>query len=98
MYRRFVKNFPYNTNVHRDEEIAAAKDVKVRTTEMVGDRDEVMKTSVATYWKKYMPQAKFVIVAGSIHDIQNSQPEQFVELFKACSIDESPSRLMCPGD
>lgn len=98
MYRRYVKNFPYNHNDHRDDEVAAAKDVKVRTTEMVGDRDEVMKTNVATYWKKYMPRAKFVIVAGSIHDIQNSQPEQFVEIFKACSLDDSPSRLMCPGD
>jgi hypothetical protein len=57
-----------------------------------------MKTNVATYWKKYMPQARFAVVAGAIHDIQNSQPEQFVELFKACALDPSPSKPMCPAD
>jgi hypothetical protein len=38
------------------------------------------------------------LVAGGTHDIQNSQPEQFVEIMKACALDSSPSRLMCPGD
>ncbi len=98
MYRRYVKNFPYNRNTHRAEMIAQAKDVKVHATNMVGDRDEVMQVNVSKYWKESMPQAKFVVVAGATHDIQNSQPEQFVEIFKACSVDPSPNRLMCPGD
>ncbi|MGI4880895.1 MAG: alpha/beta fold hydrolase [Janthinobacterium lividum] len=98
MYRRYVKNFPYNRNQHRDEMIALMKTVKVPATDLVGDRDEVMQTNVSKYWKQSMPQAKFVVVAGATHDIQNSQPEQFVEIFRACALDPSPSRLMCPGD
>lgn len=98
MYRRYVKNFPYNRNAHMADMLANVKNVKTPTVDMVGDRDEIMKTSVAEAWKKNMPSSKFVIVPGATHDIQNSQPEQFVEIIKACSLDPSPSKLMCPGD
>jgi pimeloyl-ACP methyl ester carboxylesterase len=96
MRRRYTKVYP--TNLHRDEMVAAAKDMKMPVVDLVGDRDEIMKISVAQAWKLNMPQAKFVVVAGGTHDIQNSQPEQFVEIMKACSLDTSPSKLMCPGD
>jgi pimeloyl-ACP methyl ester carboxylesterase len=98
MYKRYVKNFPYNRNAHRDEMLEAAKTLLVPTTALIGDRDEVQKISVLKYWKRDMPQARLVIVAGAIHDIQNSQPEQFVELLKACSVDPQPNKPRCPND
>jgi pimeloyl-ACP methyl ester carboxylesterase len=98
MKRRYIDNFPYTRNAHRDEMVAGAKALSMPAVDMVGDRDEIMKISVAEAWKDKMPQAKIVVVAGAIHDIQNSQPEQFVEIMKACSLDPSPSKLMCPGD
>lgn len=98
MQRRYVNNFPYTRNAHRNEMLAAVKNLKMPTIDLVGDRDEIMKVSVAQAWKEQMPQAKFAIVAGGTHDLQNTQPEQFVELMKACSLDPSPSKLMCPGD
>jgi pimeloyl-ACP methyl ester carboxylesterase len=98
MYKRYVKNFPYNRNTHRDEMLQKAKTLLVPTTVMNGDRDEVQKISVLKYWKRDMPQARVVIVAGAIHDIQNSQPEQFVELLKACSLDPQPHKPRCPND
>jgi pimeloyl-ACP methyl ester carboxylesterase len=98
MQRRYVNNFPYTRNAHRDEMLAGVKNLRMPTIQMVGDRDEIMKISVAQAWKEQMPQAKFAVVAGGTHDLQNSQPEQFVEIMKACSLDPSPSKLMCPGD
>lgn len=97
MRRRYTKEYP--PNAHREEMVAGAKALTSFTTiDMVGDRDEIMKISVAQAWKLNMPQAKVAVVAGGTHDIQNSQPEQFVEIMKACSLDPSPSKLMCPGD
>jgi pimeloyl-ACP methyl ester carboxylesterase len=96
MRRRYVK--AQGTQAFREQMIAQAKDVRIPVIAMVGDRDEIMKMSVAQAWKANMPQAKFALVAGGTHDIQNSQPEQFVEIMKACALDSSPSRLMCPGD
>jgi pimeloyl-ACP methyl ester carboxylesterase len=96
MRRRYVKAM--GTNAARDTMVAQAKGVSVPVIAMVGDRDEIMKMSVAQSWKLNMPQAKFALVAGGTHDIQNSQPEQFVEIIKACALDQSVSRLMCPGD
>jgi pimeloyl-ACP methyl ester carboxylesterase len=96
MRRRYTKVYP--TNTHKEEMVAAAKNMKIPTVAMVGDRDEIMKISVAQAWKANMPQAKFVVVAGGTHDIQDTEPEQFVEIMKACSLDPSPSKLMCPGD
>jgi pimeloyl-ACP methyl ester carboxylesterase len=98
MQRRYVNNFPYTRNAHRDEMLAGVKNLRMPTIDMVGDRDEIMKISVAQAWKEQMPQAKFAVVAGGTHDLQNTQPEQFVEIMKACSLDPSPSKLMCPGD
>jgi pimeloyl-ACP methyl ester carboxylesterase len=98
MQRRYVNNFPYTRNAHRNEMLAGVKNLTMPTIQMVGDRDEIMKVSVAQAWKEQMPQSKFAIVAGGTHDLQNSQPEQFVEIMKACSLDPSPSKLMCPGD
>jgi pimeloyl-ACP methyl ester carboxylesterase len=96
MRRRYVKQM--GTNQFRDQMIADAKSVTIPVIAMVGDRDEIMTQSVGMRWKHDMPQAKFALVAGGTHDIQNSQPEQFVEIMKACALDKSPSRLMCPGD
>jgi pimeloyl-ACP methyl ester carboxylesterase len=96
MRRRYTKTPP--TNTHREEMVAAAKDMKMPVTDMVGDRDEIMKTTVSEAWHKNAPQSKFVIVAGGTHDIQNSQPEQFVEIIKACSIERLVGGLMCPGE
>ncbi|MGI4880896.1 MAG: alpha/beta fold hydrolase [Janthinobacterium lividum] len=96
MERRYMKSGP--THNHRDEMMAGAKDMKMPITDMVGDRDEIMKTTVAEAWHHYAPQSKFVIVPGGTHDIQNSQPEQFVEVLKACAIERLVGGLMCPGD
>jgi pimeloyl-ACP methyl ester carboxylesterase len=96
MRRRYTK--PWPSNKQQAEIVAGAKDMKMPVIAMVGDRDEIMKISVAQAWKKNMPQAKVAVVAGGTHDIQNSQPEAFVEIMEACSLDRSPSKLMCPGD
>jgi pimeloyl-ACP methyl ester carboxylesterase len=98
MKRRYVNNFPHLAFAPTDDMVAAAKNLTMPTIDMVGDRDEIMKISVAQAWKKQMPQAKVAVVAGATHDIQNSQPEEFVEIMKACSLDPTPSKLMCPGD
>ncbi|MGI4880902.1 MAG: alpha/beta fold hydrolase [Janthinobacterium lividum] len=98
MRRRYVNNFPHLQFGPRDDMILGAKALRMPTLDMVGDRDEIMKMSVAQAWKQHMPQARVAVVAGATHDIQNSQPEQFVEIMKACSLDPSPSKLMCPGD
>jgi pimeloyl-ACP methyl ester carboxylesterase len=82
----------------RADMIAQAATLKVPTVDFLGDRDEIMKMTVAQSWKKNMPQSRFVLVAGGTHDLQNSQPEQFVELLEACSLDTSPSKLRCPAD
>lgn len=98
MGRRVIHNAPYGTNIHEAEAKANAHDVKVPVTALVGDRDEIMNVNVGGAWKQYMPQSHFAIVAGATHDIQNSQPEAFVEIIEACALDPSPSKLRCPAD
>ncbi len=96
MRRRYTKVPPPNT--HRAEMVAKAAAMTMPVTDLVGDRDEIMKTTVGSAWHAANPKFKFVIVPGGTHDIQNSQPEQFVELIKACSIERLVGGLMCPGD
>jgi pimeloyl-ACP methyl ester carboxylesterase len=98
MGRRVINNAPHGTNVHEADAKAQAHDLKVPVTALVGDRDEIMNVNVGAAWKEFIPQSHFAIVAGGTHDIQNSQPEAFVEILEACALDASPSKLRCPAD
>jgi pimeloyl-ACP methyl ester carboxylesterase len=56
---------------------------KIRATNipvlsLVGDKDGIIKPSVESYYREVLPNAKFVIVPGGNHDLQNSQTDAFV--------------------
>jgi pimeloyl-ACP methyl ester carboxylesterase len=44
---------------------------------MVGDHDAILKLSLQQYYVETLPKARFVVVPGGEHDLQNTQPEFF---------------------
>ncbi len=56
---------------------------KIRATNipvlgLIGDKDGIIKPSVESYYREVLPNAKFVLVPGGNHDLQNSQTDAFV--------------------
>jgi pimeloyl-ACP methyl ester carboxylesterase len=46
---------------------------------MVGDRDAILKPTIDSYYREVLPAAKFKLVAGGGHDLQNTQTDAFVQ-------------------
>lgn len=79
--RRRMRMFAHVANDPADaKELAAkARELKVPALVLVGTKDEIIKPSVEESWKQNMPEATFKLISDGTHDIQNTQPEAFVE-------------------
>jgi len=78
MRRRF-RMFRHFTNHAVEELRTSAPQMATPMLCLLGDEDEVIRTSVIDQWASCIPQAEVRIVLGGRHDLQNTQPEMFAE-------------------
>lgn len=68
------------TNKHEAELEARIRDFDIPALALLGDRDEILKPNHLDRWKEVLPAVQTHLVRGASHDIQNTEPEQFVDL------------------
>jgi pimeloyl-ACP methyl ester carboxylesterase len=62
------------------EAVAKLRELKMPILVLLGAKDMLMKPRQEQTYKKELPHARFVLVEGAEHDIQNTAPENFVSL------------------
>jgi pimeloyl-ACP methyl ester carboxylesterase len=66
------------TNSHEEELRVRLKEFEVPTLVLLGDRDELLRPSHLERWREVLPSAQTQLISGGAHDLQNTEPEQFV--------------------
>jgi pimeloyl-ACP methyl ester carboxylesterase len=66
------------TDVGTPELLAKVRAMNIPILGLVGDKDGIIKPGVGSYYHEVLPTAKFVLIPGGAHDLQNSQTDSFV--------------------
>lgn len=59
------------------------RDRKIPVLALLGDNDEILKVSQREAYASALPHATFQLVPGGSHDLQNTEPEAFVNSIRA---------------
>lgn len=66
-------------NAHEDELAARMDGFAVPTLAMIGTQDELLTTDHLQRWRDVLPTVETLAIEGAMHDIQNTEPEAFVD-------------------
>lgn len=71
------------TDFEGEAAVRAARERRTPIVALLGDEDEILKTSQAEAFKAVLPHAEFHLITGGTHDLQNTTPDQFVQQVEA---------------
>ena len=71
------------TNLHEAELERRVRELSMPILVMLGDHDELLRPHYLNRWRDIGSSAKTLLIAGAAHDIQNTEPERFVDALLA---------------
>ena len=79
MTQRFRMMKWVQTDIGSDQLFAKVRDAGFPVLGLLGDKDNIIKPSVAEYYRQVLPKARFVLIPGGGHDLQNTATDAFVK-------------------
>jgi len=79
MTERFRMMKWVQTDIGTEQLFAKVNAAGIPILALLGDKDNIIKPSVADYYRQVLPKARFVLIPGGSHDLQNSRTDAFVK-------------------
>lgn len=79
MTQRFRMMKWVQTDIGNEQLFSRVRTAGIPILALLGDKDNIIKPSVADYYREVLPKARFVLIPGGSHDLQNSRTDAFVQ-------------------
>jgi pimeloyl-ACP methyl ester carboxylesterase len=79
MTQRFRMMKWVQTDIGTEQLFSKVRTAGIPILALLGDKDNIIKPSVAEYYREVLPKARFVLIPGGSHDLQNSRTDAFVK-------------------
>ncbi len=79
MTQRFRMMKWVQTDIGTEQLFSRVRTAGIPILALLGDKDNIIKPSVADYYAQVLPKARFVLIPGGSHDLQNSRTDAFVK-------------------